>query len=64
MVGSQASGWEAKKKARFMAWDGFITGEVLDFKKNVSFKLAWRTKQFPDGAPDSIVTGIYLLTYQ
>lgn len=56
MVGSQASGWEAKKKARFMAWDGFITGEVLDFKKNVSFKLAWRTKQFPDGAPDSIVT--------
>jgi activator of HSP90 ATPase len=38
---------------RFTAWDGYISGQNLQLEPNKRIVQAWRTSEFPDGAPDS-----------
>jgi len=39
----------------FSAWDGYISGSTLDLRPNQRIVQAWRTSEFPEGAPDSRV---------
>ena len=39
----------------FSAWDGYISGSTLDLRPNERIVQAWRTSEFPEGAPDSRV---------
>jgi activator of HSP90 ATPase len=38
---------------RFTAWDGYISGQNIELEPNKRIVQAWRTSEFPDGAPDS-----------
>lgn len=38
---------------RFTAWDGYISGRNLQLEPNKRIVQAWRTSEFPAGAPDS-----------
>jgi activator of HSP90 ATPase len=40
----------------FTAWDEYITGANRSLKKNQEIVQYWRTSEFPDGAPDSVLT--------
>jgi uncharacterized protein YndB with AHSA1/START domain len=40
----------------FTAWDGYIEGRTLTVSPNKEIVQAWRTTEFPDGAPDSTLT--------
>ncbi len=40
----------------FSAWDGYITGRTLSSAPHQKIVQAWRTTEFPDGAPDSKLT--------
>ena len=52
MTGAGASS-DARVGGAFQAWDGYIEGrhELLDRPRRIV--QAWRTGEFPDGAPDS-----------
>lgn len=39
----------------FTAWEGYITGRYLALEPGRRLRMAWRTTQFPAGAPDSEV---------
>lgn len=52
MTGSPAQ-VEGKVGGTFSAWDGYIFGTTLALTPNQRFTQAWRTSEFPDGAPDS-----------
>ena len=52
MTGSPAKA-NAKKGGKFTAWDGYISGKNLELKPGKLIVQAWRTTEFPDGAPDS-----------
>ena len=39
----------------FSAWDGYIFGRTLELTPDQRIVQAWRTSEFPDGAPDSKV---------
>ncbi len=39
----------------FTAWDGYISGKNLELKEGKFIKQSWRTVEFPDDAPDSIL---------
>jgi activator of HSP90 ATPase len=56
---SAFTGGEAKltKKAgaEFTAWDEYISGKNLELKEGKFIKQSWRTSEFPDAAPDSIL---------
>jgi hypothetical protein len=52
MTGSIATS-EAKKGGEFTAWDGYITGKHLVLERGKRIVQAWRTKEFPNAAPDS-----------
>src|SRR4029077_14373703 len=52
MTGASATS-EAKKGGEFTAWDGFITGKHLVLERGKRIVQAWRTKEFPNAAPDS-----------
>lgn len=53
MVGSIAT---AEDDGRFTAWDGYIEGRTLEEIAPSKIVQSWRTTEFPDGAPDSLVT--------
>jgi activator of HSP90 ATPase len=40
---------------KFSAWDGYIEGTTLELKPNNRIVQAWRSSDFPAGAPDSRV---------
>jgi activator of HSP90 ATPase len=56
---SAFTGTEAKASARvsgkFTAWDGYITGKNLELVHNKKIVQSWRTSEFPENAPDSIL---------
>ena len=60
MTGAGATG-EGRVGAAFTAWDGYIEGTTLVVEPGRIVQ-AWRTAEFPEGAPDSrlevIVTAI------
>ncbi|MGZ3423729.1 MAG: SRPBCC domain-containing protein [Polyangiales bacterium] len=51
-TGSPATG-SAKTGSKFTAWDGYITGKHLELHPHDRIVQAWRTTDFPEGAPDS-----------
>jgi activator of HSP90 ATPase len=52
MTGSPAK-VDGRVGGEFSAWDGYITGKTLELRPNQRIVQAWRTSEFPDGAPDS-----------
>lgn len=46
---------EGKPNSRFTAWDGYITGTILELDENQRILQSWRTTEFPDDAEDSMV---------
>ena len=54
MTGSSATS-DAKKGGEFTAWDGYITGKHLVLERGKRIVQSWRTKEFPNAAPDSML---------
>jgi activator of HSP90 ATPase len=52
MTGSPAE-VDGKVGGAFKAWDGYIWGETLELEPARRILQAWRTNEFPEGAPDS-----------
>ncbi|MEX0788351.1 MAG: SRPBCC domain-containing protein [Anaerolineales bacterium] len=46
---------EARVGGAHTAWDGYIVGRVLELETDRRIVMAWRTTEFPPGAPDSRV---------
>ena len=44
---------------RFTAWDGYITGRTVSAVPHARVVQAWRTTEFPDGVPDSVLTILF-----
>lgn len=51
MIGSTATYNDAT--GEFTAWDGYISGRTTAKEPNRRIVQAWRTTEFPEGAPDS-----------
>ena len=51
MIGSTAT--YDPSSGEFTAWDGYISGKTLEQQGHDRFVQAWRTTEFPEGAPDS-----------
>jgi activator of HSP90 ATPase len=45
----------AKVNAKHSAWDGYISGKNIELIPNKKIVQTWRTVEFPDHAPDSIL---------
>jgi activator of HSP90 ATPase len=45
----------AKVNTAHTAWDGYISGKNLELKPGKKIVQTWRTAEFPDDAPDSIL---------
>jgi len=54
MTGGRAK-CSKKTGGTFSAWNGYITGENLELKPYQYIKQSWRTSEFEEGQPDSIV---------
>ncbi len=56
---SEFTGSEAQIENRiggtFTAWDGYISGEILELKENRRIKQRWRTTGFSDTDEDSLL---------
>ena len=52
MTGSAAR-VDGKVGGKFSAWDGYISGRTLELEPSRRILQAWRTTEFPEGAPDS-----------
>lgn len=56
---SNFTGAEAKTSTKVngkhSAWDGYISGKNLELKANKKIVQSWRTSEFPEDAPDSIL---------
>jgi len=50
---------DARVGGAFSAWDGYITGEILEINPPKRFVQAWRTTDFPQDAPDSRLEAIF-----
>ena len=44
-----------KVGGKFIAWDGYISGEILELEKNRRIKQHWRTTEFSDADEDSLL---------
>ena len=44
-----------KVGGKFTAWDGYIFGRTLELTLDSRIVQAWRTSEFPDEAPDSLL---------
>jgi uncharacterized protein YndB with AHSA1/START domain len=53
MVGAGAT---VEPDGHFTAWDGYIQGRTLEQQAPSKIVQSWRTTEFPEEAPDSIVT--------
>ena len=42
-------------ESRFTAWDGYITGRILELEKDQRIIQSWRTTEFGDDDDDSMV---------
>ena len=54
MTGSPAK-VDGKIGGKFTAWDGYIFGSTLELTPDQFIAQAWRTSEFPDEAPASLV---------
>ncbi|EKD75971.1 MAG: hypothetical protein ACD_43C00265G0001 [uncultured bacterium] len=55
MTGGKATGC-AKVGAKFTAWNGYIWGKYVKLTKDKQIVQTWRTGEFADKDPDSILT--------
>lgn len=39
----------------FTAWDGYISGKTLEIETPRRILQSWRTSEFPEGSPDSLL---------
>jgi activator of HSP90 ATPase len=39
----------------FSAWDGYISGKTLEIEPSRRILQSWRTTEFPEGSPDSLL---------
>ncbi|MGH2626002.1 MAG: SRPBCC domain-containing protein [Anaerolineales bacterium] len=46
---------EPRVGGRHRAWDGYISGRILELEENRRIVMTWRTTEFPPGSPDSRV---------
>jgi len=46
---------DPKPGGKFTAWDGYISGHTVELEPNKRIVQRWRTTDFPDDAPDSLV---------
>jgi activator of HSP90 ATPase len=53
-TGSEAK-VSAKVNGKFTAWDGYIKGKNLELKAHKKIVQTWRTSEFEEDAPDSIL---------
>ncbi len=53
MTGSTATD---EGDGRFTAWDGYISGRTVSAVPHSKIVQAWRTTEFPEGDPDSLLT--------
>lgn len=49
----------AKAGGKFTAWDGYISGKNVALVKNKKIVQQWRTTEFADGDPDSILELVF-----
>jgi uncharacterized protein YndB with AHSA1/START domain len=54
MTGAPATS-EARVGATHTAWDGYISGEHVELEPSRRIVQTWRTTEFPEGAPDSLL---------
>jgi activator of HSP90 ATPase len=54
MTGSPAQ-VTPQEGAEFTAWDGYISGKNLELQPNKRILQAWRTTEFQEGDPDSLL---------
>ncbi len=54
MTGSKAK-INPKVNTNFTAWDGYISGKTTELKTDEKIVQLWRTTEFPQDAPDSIL---------
>lgn len=45
----------ARVGGKFSAFDGHVTGKLVELEPNERIAMTWRTKDFPEDAPDSRV---------
>lgn len=48
-----------KVGGKFSAWDGYITGKTLLLKRGQKIVQSWRTTDFPEGSPDSVLVVLF-----
>ena len=44
---------------KFFAWEGYIWGKTMDLTPGKRIRQTWRTTQFPDDSPDSILEVLF-----
>lgn len=55
ITGAKATG-SAKVGSKFTAWDGYIWGKNVTLVQDKKIVQAWRTSEFADDDPDSVLT--------
>jgi activator of HSP90 ATPase len=50
---------EPRVGGKFSAWDGYITGETLRLKRGKRIVQSWKTTDFPEGSPDSLLVVLF-----
>ncbi len=58
MTGSPATS-EPHVGGRHTAWDGYISGEHVELEAGRRILQTWRTTEFPEGAPDSLLEIVF-----
>jgi uncharacterized protein YndB with AHSA1/START domain len=58
MTGSPATS-EPHIGGRHTAWDGYISGEHVELEPGRRILQTWRTTEFPEGAPDSLLEIVF-----
>ena len=49
----------ARVGGKLSAFEGHVTGKITELEVNERIELSWRTKDFPDDAPDSRVEVLF-----
>jgi uncharacterized protein YndB with AHSA1/START domain len=60
MTGAPATS-EARVGARHTAWNGYISGELVELEPGRRILQTWRTTEFPESAPDSLLEVVLVL---
>ncbi len=59
MTGSTATS-EPRVGSSYSAWDGYISGEHLELEPGKRVVQSWRTTEFPEDSPDSVLEVLFV----